>query len=300
MPSNQTLRAGLAAAFFLLPQTGLAQSAGGTASGDSQVETTAKPADADTVVATVNGTEITLGHMIMVRAGLPQQYGQLPPDVLFEGILDQLAQQIVLGQTWEGDAPKSVTLGLETERYGRMASAVVAKFLETAVSEDAIKAAYEEKFAGADSGVEYKASHILVETEEEARKLIAELDGGADFATLARDHSTGPSGPNGGDLGWFGPGMMVKPFEEAVATLEPGGYTKDPVKTQFGWHVVLLVETRAKEAPALEAVRDELIVELQNAAVEAHIDSLIAKADIDRSSAKDIDAALLTQTDLVE
>jgi len=299
MPTTSMIRAGLAAALLAAPFPLWAQSETPTATEDSQAETATATADADTVVATVNGIDVTLGQMIALRASLPQQYNQLPPEVLFKGILDQLVQQILLEQSYEGEVPKAVTLSLENERLARMAGLAAAEFLETAVTEEEVQAAYDEKYSETE-GKEYKARHILVETEEEARSLIEELDGGANFATLASEHSTGPSGPNGGDLGWFGPGMMVKPFEDATMALEPGSYTKDPVQTQFGWHVVLLEETRDKAAPALDEVRGEIEAELQNAAVEAHIDALTEKAEIDRSGADGVDPTLLTNTELLE
>lgn len=299
MPSISLIRAGLAAALLATPLPLLAQSETATDSGSAAAETQATTADADTVVATVDGTDVTLGHMIMVRAGLPAQYNQLPPEVLFQGILDQLVQQILLEQSFEGEPPKAVSLSLENERHARMAATAIGAFIEGAVTEEQVQAAYDEQYATTE-GTEYKARHILVETEDEARALIGELDGGADFSALAKEKSTGPSGPSGGDLGWFGPGMMVPPFEEATVALEPGSYTKDPVQTQFGWHVILLEETRAKAAPPLEEVRQEIEGELQNAAVEAHIDALTEKADIDRSGAEGVDPALLSNMDLVE
>jgi len=299
MSTTSIIRAGLAAALLAAPMNLWAQSETPSESTADAVETAATPADGNTVVATVNGVDVTLGQMIMLRAALPQQYNQLPPEVLFKGILDQIVQQILLEQSFDGEMPKGVALSLENERLARMAGVAVDDFLKTAVTEEQIKAAYDEKYAVSE-GKEYKARHILVETEEEARALIAELDGGADFAKLAQDKSTGPSGPNGGDLGWFGPGMMVKPFEDATMALEPGSYTKDPVQTQFGWHVILLEEICDKAAPDLEEVRAEIEGELQNAAVEAHIDALTEKAEIDRSGAESIDPALLSNMDLVE
>ncbi|MGR3455449.1 peptidylprolyl isomerase [Pseudooceanicola sp.] len=299
MPTTSMIRAGLAAALLAAPLPLWAQSETPSEAGESQIETAAAPADADTVVATVNGVDVTLGQMIALRGSLPQQYNQLPPEVLFKGILDQIVQQILLEQSYDGEVPKAVSLALENERLARMAGLAAAEFLETAVTEEEIQAAYDEKYSESE-GKEYKARHILVETEEEARALIEELDGGADFAMLASEHSTGPSGPNGGDLGWFGPGMMVKPFEDATTALEPGSYTRDPVQTQFGWHVILLEETRDKAAPALEEVRGEIEAELQNAAVEAHIDALTENAEIDRSGAEGVDPALLTNIELLE
>jgi len=149
-----------------------------------------------------------------------------------------------------------------------------------------------------DVSVEFNASHILVETEEEAQALIEALDGGADFAELAQEKSTGPSGPNGGQLGWFGPGMMVPEFENAVAGMEPGEVSA-PVQTQFGWHVIKLNETRDQDIPELDEVRAELEAMVRNAAVEAEVDRLTGEADISRTEVE-VDPALIRQTDLLE
>ncbi len=255
--------------------------------------------DAQTVVATVNGTEITLGHMIIARATLPEQYQQLPDEVLFKGILDQLVQQTALSQSFDGDLPPRVALSLENERRSLIAGEVVESALKSAVTEEAIKAAYDAKYAEAEPTEEYNASHILVESEEEAKAIKAELDGGADFAQLARDKSTGPSGPGGGSLGWFGPGMMVPSFEAATIALEPGTVS-DPVETQFGWHVIKLNETRKADVPALDAVRAELEGEVSKAAVQETIDAVTAAADVDRSGAEGIDQSLLKNLDLLD
>jgi len=250
----------------------------------------------DTVIATVNGTDITLGNMIVVRASLPEQYQNLPDEVLFKGILDQLIQQTALAETFEGDLPARVTLSLENETRSLTAGEVIEKLLGEPASEDAIKAAYDEQYANADQGEEYNASHILVETEDEAKAIKKELDDGADFATLAKEKSTGPSGPGGGSLGWFGAGMMVPPFEAAVAALEPGAVS-DPVKTQFGWHVIKLNETRKAEAPTLESVREELDLQVRQTRVQTSIEELTAAANVDKSGAEGIDPAVLKNLD---
>ena len=106
--------------------------------------------------------------------------------------------------------------------------------------------------------MQYKARHILVQTQGEADALVNQLNEGADFEALAKEFSTGPSGPNGGDLGWFAPDQMVKPFADAVVALDDGTYTKTPVQTQFGWHVILREESRESEPPTLESVRDAI------------------------------------------
>lgn len=254
---------------------------------------------ADTVVATVDGKEITLGHMILARAALPQQYGQLPPEVLFKGILDQLVQQTALADAYEGDTPRRVELALENEQRSLVAAEEVAKVLETAITDEAIQAAYDETYAAAEEETEFKAAHILVETEDEAKAIVEEIEGGADFAEVAKEKSTGPSGPNGGALGWFGKGMMVPEFENAVVDMEVGAVSA-PVETQFGWHVIKLEETRVKEAPSLESVRDEMRAKVEQDAVKAHIDALVEKANVDTSASEGIDPALLGNIDLLE
>ncbi len=253
--------------------------------------------DAQTVVATVNGQEITLGNMIVVRRGLPEQYQSLPDDVLFQGILDQLVQQTVLSQN-AGEPDLATRLLIENESRAMIASSVIEKIAAEPVAEEAIQAAYETRFADLEPGREFNASHILVESVEEAEALIAELTEGADFAELAKEKSMGPSGPNGGLLGWFGTGMMVKEFEDAVVELEVGN-TSGPVKTQFGWHVIMLNDSRMQEAPSLDMMRDELTAELQNSNIEKRIADLTSAADIDRMEDSEIDAALLRNFDLL-
>ncbi|MEL7149139.1 MAG: peptidylprolyl isomerase [Pseudomonadota bacterium] len=254
-------------------------------------------ASADTVVATVNGTEITLGHMLVLRQRLPQQYQQLPPEVLFDGILDQLVQQTLLSQEVETLSTAS-RMTLENEDRALRANEEITRVLESAVTEDAIQAAYDETYGNTEPETEYNASHILVETEEAAAQLVTDLEAGADFAELAKEKSTGPSGPRGGELGWFGSGAMVAPFEEAVVALEVGAISA-PVQTQFGWHVIKLNETRLKDAPPLEQVRGELQEGIQSDAVAARIEDLTEGAEISRVTVEDVDPALLADPSLL-
>ncbi|SNR38675.1 peptidylprolyl isomerase [Puniceibacterium sediminis] len=253
---------------------------------------------ADTVVATVNGVEITLGHMLVTRAGLPEQYNELPSTVLWEGVMDQLIQQSVLAHSDGTTESKGIKLALENQRRAMLASEAITKIAEDSIDEAAIKAAYEANYARANMGTEFDASHILVETEEEAQAIEEELKAGGDFAVLAKEKSTGPSGPNGGALGWFGAGMMVEPFQKAVEALKPGEVSA-PVQTQFGWHVIKLNDARTKSAPPLEEVRDQIVEQLQKAAVEDAISGLLAKADITRTAPEAIDTAVIDDLELV-
>ena len=236
---------------------------------------------ADTVVATVNGTDITLGHMIALRARLPQQYQTLDDQVLFDGILEQLTQQTALTDQADG-LSKRGELTIENERRALLAAEVIERLAADAVTEEQLQAAYDAEFGDVPPATEYNASHILVETEEEAQTLIEELEGGADFAELAMQNSTGPSGPSGGELGWFGPGAMVGPFDEAVQAMEVGAIA-GPVQTQFGWHVIKLNDAREQSAPTLDEVRADLETELRRQAVEGLAASAVEDAEVTRS-----------------
>ena len=262
----------------------------------AQAEDSVSP---ETVLATVDGTEITLGHMIALRSGLPEQYAQIPPEALFDGILDQLVQQTLLSQSLDGDPSPLARLTVENETRAILASEAINKLMNGAVTEDAIAAAYADEYLNADPATEYNAAHILVATEDEAKALVEKLNEGEDFAALAREFSTGPSGPNGGDLGWFGDGVMVAPFFEAVTALQPGA-TSAPVQTDFGWHLIQLKETRSKDRPELDEVRAELADTLRNAAFEAHVETLEKNATIERGDTSGIDPAILNDATRLE
>ncbi|MEM8631862.1 MAG: peptidylprolyl isomerase [Pseudomonadota bacterium] len=253
---------------------------------------------ADTVVATVNGTDITLGHMIVARSQLPEQYQQLAPDVLFEGLLEQLIQQEALESTME-ELPKRIELALENDRRALLAGEALARGIAEADTEEALQAAYDARFANVEPQKEYNASHILVDTEEEAQAVLETLRGGADFAETAREKSTGPSGPNGGELGWFGTGRMVPEFETAVVALEVGALS-EPVQTQFGWHVIILNDAREMEPPALEQVRGELEQQVQRDAADAYITELVDAATVTRAETGSIDPSVLGDLSLVD
>ena len=261
--------------------------------------TFAQETTADTIVATVNGVDITVGHMIVTKTGLPDQYKSLPDDVLFEGILAQLIQQTVLSQSLVGEPSRNITLIIENElRSLRAGDALDAK-IAGAVTDEALQAAYEARFADAVPTTEFNASHILVETEVEAQDIQKQLNEGADFAELAKEKSTGPSGANGGNLGWFGPGMMVKPFEDAVVAMKVGEIS-NPVQTQFGWHVLILNESRLQDTPSLESIKAELEAEIQQKAVEGVVTGLIENAEVTRVEDGSIDSSALSNLGLLK
>jgi peptidyl-prolyl cis-trans isomerase C len=254
---------------------------------------------ADTVVATVNGTAITLGHMIVAREALPDQYKALPPDVLFKGILDQLVQQTALEQSMDGKLTRRDTLHLENEERGYVSARALEAVVRGAVTDAALQAAYDARFKDAAPQTEYNAAHILVADEAKAKELLAELEAGADFAELAKTNSTDTgSGAAGGDLGWFGLGMMVKPFEEAVVAAEVGKVA-GPVQSDFGFHLILVKETRVAAQPTLDDIRDELATEIEQQAIEAHVTEVTAAAAVE-TPGEGIDPALLGDLSLLD
>lgn len=254
--------------------------------------------DANTVLATVNGTEITLGHVIVAQSQLPDQYRALPDDTLLQGILEQLIQQEVVATAVAEDLTGAMLIGLENERRAFLAAMALDAVGNAEVTQEDLQAAYDAQFGDVDAVMEYNASHILVETEGEAEALIGELEDGADFAEMAQTHSTGPSGPNGGLLGWFSAGMMVPTFEEAAFALEVGDISA-PVETRFGWHIIILNETRDQAAPTLEEMRGELTEGLRIGRVDSYIETLTTEADIDQPEL-DFDPAAIRDLGLLE
>ena len=221
--------------------------------------------DADTVLATVGETEIRLGHMLALFNRMPERVQQLPAQTVWDGLLEQLVQQAAMSGSLDSLSRGGVFTNENNLRAVRAAE-VIDTAMAGVVTDAAIQAAYDASFANAPQGLEYNASHILLDSEEAANAVLADIRGGADFQDMAREHSTGPSGPSGGALGWFGLGQMVPAFETAVVGMDPGTVA-GPVQTQFGWHLIMLNEVREIAAPALETVRDQLVADLQDGAV---------------------------------
>ena len=175
------------------------------------------------------------------------------------------------------DDPK-VAAQIELQTRGVLAQAVATKFFaENKVSEEEVLAEYSEQVKMAPP-LQYKARHILVPTQGVAADVIEQLDDGANFEELAKEKSTGPSAPNGGDLGWFAPNQMVAEFSDSVAALDDGAYTKEPIQTEFGWHVILREDSRESEPPPLDSVREVITQSVQQKKFQAHLETLRAGA----------------------
>jgi peptidyl-prolyl cis-trans isomerase C len=169
---------------------------------------------------------------------------------------------------------RTVAVELEIQRQQVLARTMINRYLEENPPSDAeLRAEYESNLSQLER-VEHKAHHILVESPDEANELIAQLDAGADFADLAREHSIDPAASNGGDLGWFTADTMVAPFADAVSQQEVGTHSAEPVQTQFGWHVIFVEDRRTNDPPPLDEVRAELSNRITQRRIEAFIDSL--------------------------
>lgn len=260
------------------------------------------PASVDTVLATVNGTEITLGNVIAMRERLPEQYQGLPDDVLLQGVLDQLIDQALLAaevSTDPANDPLAVKVHLENERRASLAAGLVQERIARPVDAAAVQAAYDAQVAAFKPAKEYSASHILVATEDEAKAIETELKDGGDFAAIAKEKSTDPgSGAQGGSLGWFGAGQMVPEFQAAVEALQPGQIS-EPVKSQFGWHVVKLDEVRDTAFPPLDQVKAQMEDQVRQQTLEAEITALREKATIVKPEAA-IAPSAIRQGDLLQ
>jgi peptidyl-prolyl cis-trans isomerase C len=257
--------------------------------------------DVGQVLARVGAVEITLGHAIALREQLPPQFQMIPADTLFPAIVDQLIEQELLAQSMAGMLANRDRLMLENEERNFIANIALTQVAEAALTEAALETAYAAfaaEFAQGEPAREYNAAHILVRTQEEIETIAAEIAGGRDFGDAAREYSLDGSGQSGGNLGWFGEGVMIQPFEDMVLSLEPGQVSA-PVETRFGWHLILLNETRLAAVPPLDDVREELEQQIQREAARAHLDSLRAGAEVTRDI-EGVDPALVARTDLID
>lgn len=238
--------------------------------------------DANTILATVGETKITLGHVIALQSRLTTQYKNLDDSTLFNGILDQLIQQAVVAENVKKQNFSEIKYEYENQIRTYLANLYIEKITLRKLSETRIKEFYESQYKISAADKEFNASHILLETEPEASEVQSMLKANKDFSELAKTRSTGPSGPSGGNLGWFSKGMMVPPFEKAVLGLKVGEIS-DPIQTQFGWHIIKLIDVREKAIPSLEEVRPEIEQSLRQEDVKTEIQNLTSKTEVIRS-----------------
>lgn len=249
----------------------------------------------DKVVATVNGQPVTEGDLALALSDLDQQFARLPEDQRRAAALSAIIEIRLLAAeaTAKGfDKDPVVQRRLAFLQQRALHSVVIDKEVAASITDEDIRKRYDAEIANTPPSNEVHARHILVKTKEEAEAIVKALDGDADFEALANEKTNDPSGKtSGGDLGWFGPGQMVPEFEKAAFTLDVGTYTKEPVQSQFGWHVIKLEDKRTKQPPAFDSVKEqirsvvirdkyfELVKTLRDAANVDIVDPTLKKAD---------------------
>jgi peptidyl-prolyl cis-trans isomerase C len=235
-------------------------------------------------VATINGEPIYTSIFQRYSNMRLQKNADDLSDDERDGLIEELVQFYLMSNaaTNAGIAQEQdVIIELELQRLQMLSRLMATRHLEENLpSEAELQIAYEQNIQRL-SGTQYKARHILLDEESEAIEVIEELRGGADFQELATTRSTGPSGPNGGDLGWFSADTMVPPFAQAVSSMEAGTFSEEPVRTRFGWHIILLEDTLDSQPPGLEAVRADITNFVEQRKIEDLLNSLRAESVID-------------------
>ncbi|QPC85644.1 peptidylprolyl isomerase [Mesorhizobium sp. NBSH29] len=218
-------------------------------------------AEEDKVIATVNGQPITDAELSLAQSDLDQQFSRLPEDQRRAAALSAVIEIRLMSEKAKTDGldkDADFQRRMEFLQQRALHSVVVEADVAAKVTDAEIRARYDTEIAATPPVNEVHARHILVKTKEEAEALVKELDAGGDFEKLANEHTSDPSGKtSGGDLGYFGPGQMVPEFETAAMALEVGAYTKVPVQSQFGFHIIKVEDKRAQQAPEFDQVKDQ-------------------------------------------
>lgn len=249
-------------------------------------------------VATVNGTPISREKLDMAIGELGPQFSRIPEDKRDAAALAALIEITLMSEKaresgLDEDEEFQSSIAFMTQRA--LHGYYMQKAIADEISDADIEALYEEKVAEMPAGEEVHARHILVESEDEAKAVIEELNGGADFTEVAKEKSTGPSGPSGGDLGYFKAGQMVPEFEKAAFALEAGEVTQEPVKTEFGFHVIKVEDKRDAQPPAMADLEDQLRNEIL---VKRYTDAV--KAARQEASVEVADPALKSELEVLE
>lgn len=253
------------------------------ASGPALAQAAPKPGD-DPVVARVNGEEIRRSSVLAAQETLPPQYRSVPMEQLYPAILKQMIDQKLVSQ-----AARQANLQNDPEVKQRVAQledrvlqqALLGRTVTAEVTEAKVRERYEQVSKETPATEEVRARHILLDTQDQAKAVIAELAKGADFAELARKRSKGPNAPAGGDLGYFQREEMPKEFADAAFALKPGEVSKEPVKSPVGWHVIKIEDRRKAGPPSYEQSREEIAGQLAQETVEKFVTALREKAKVE-------------------
>jgi peptidyl-prolyl cis-trans isomerase C len=236
------------------------------------------------IVARVDGVELHLSDVEAAQQSLPPQAQKLPLEQIYPMLLDRLVDGALIteaGREEHLDQDPDVQSRLKRYQDRLIQEAYLNRAIKQAETEDSLKTRYQKLLKEKPGQEEVHARHILVASEDEAKSVIAQLDKGADFTVLAKKYSTDPSAEEGGDLGYFGRDDMVKEFADAAFALPVGQYTKTPVKTEFGWHVIKVEDRRAGKPPSFQEAQDQLRQDLARDIIEAKLQELRGAAKIE-------------------
>ena len=247
------------------------------------------------IVANVNNEDISLETMIHAMNELPSEIQSQPFMSYYEELLERVIDIKLIAQegkkiNLEEEPSVKAAIDFVTEKV--LMQAFLSKYVQKNISEESVKASYNNYIADEISREEIKASHILLDTQNEAVEVIKMLNNGDDFAEVAKNKSTGPSGPSGGDLGWFKRGQMVPPFENAAFSLGQNEISQKPIQTQFGWHVIKVFEKRIPQAASYENMKNNLIQDLERKIVSKKIQDLRNNALIEKLSSSELEPLL--------
>lgn len=236
------------------------------------------------VVAKVDDQPVTRVDVFRYIQGMPQNVQQLPPNAVYPMALEQVIDTRLIQNKAEAanlEEDEEVKTQMSLARQQIIRAVYIQREVDKRISESDMKSKYNEYVKSLDKVEERHARHILVDTEDKAKEIITKLNEGADFVTLAKESSTGPSAENGGDLGWFSKKDMVPAFSDAAFATEKGTVDQTPVKTQFGWHVIKVEDTRVRPAPTFEEMKPIIQAELRREIVGDLVKDWRAKADIE-------------------
>ena len=248
-----------------------------------QGNSNAADAPENPIVAEVNGFEIRQSDVAIAFQRLPEQFRQAPTGQVFVQIVQQLVDgQLIVKAGREDDLQNDPEVQAQVEEFTRVAiqQTYMNRLITEGLTEEDLRAVYDATIANTEGPLEVHAQHILLESEEDGYDIIKALDGGADFGDLARERSQGPSAPRGGDLGYFTRSAMVAPFSSAAFVIEPGSIGPDPVQTDFGWHVIKVLDKRRQPAPSFEESLPTLEQQLTRELIATHMAELRDKAEI--------------------
>ena len=233
---------------------------------------------ADTPFIEVNGKIIKFGSAIIAFSKLQQRNMNFDKNSIFSQIVQQLVNEELLSQKIDKEN-KLTLLALEHEKRSAKAAQMVSKILKNFPNEELVKSAYQNLTNDFKGSLEYNASHILVKEEGQAKTIRKDISNGKNFEALAKEHSIGPTGKNGGSLDWFDLGSMVPEFSTALMVLSEGDISQ-PVQTKFGWHLIKLNKTREKKVPEFKEIKAQLVQNLRQKKINDYLKSLTENSEI--------------------